>query len=101
MSLWHSPHALESMKKFDGMMPPTLVFADDGKNGDFGPPPSSRIEVGTTSGLTMRALGSGWALRQRAIAAGKATSSTAAATNAWRSRVHPPPAALRRQSQTP
>ena len=51
------------MKKFDGMMPPTLVFADDGKNGDFGPPPSSSMEVGTTSGLRMRSLGLGLALR--------------------------------------
>src|SRR3954469_1337539 len=101
MALWHWRQALESLKKFDGMMPPTLVFADEGKNGDLGPPPSSCIEVGTTSGLTMRALGSGFALRQSAIAPGKATSSTAAATNAWRNRVQPGPVALRCQSQTP
>ena len=51
------------MKKFDGMMPPTLVPAAEGKNGDFGPPPSSFIEVGTTSGLRMRLSGLGLALR--------------------------------------
>ena len=34
------------MKKFEGMMPPTLVFADEGKNGHFGPPPSSCIGRG-------------------------------------------------------
>src|SRR3954452_23473796 len=101
MSLWHSPHAFESMKKFDGMMPPTLVFADDGKNGDFGPPPSPCIEVGTMSGLTMRSLVLGFALRQRAVTPGRATSSTAAAANACRNLTHPAPAARRRQSQTP
>src|SRR3954454_7428951 len=110
MSLWHSPHAFESMKKFDGMMPPTLVFADEGKNGDFGPPPSPCIEVGTTSGLTMRSLGLGFALRQSIAAAGRATSSTAATANAWRNRAQPVPAVIaspaaetvrRRQSQIP
>src|ERR1700710_3323732 len=107
MSLWHSPQALESMKKFDGMMPPTLVFADDGKKGDFGPPPSPSMEVGTISGLTMRSLGFGFALRQSAMAPGSATSSTAATANACRQRVQPMPAlpeaaaALRPQSQTP
>ena len=39
------------MKKFDGMMPPVLVCADDGQNGDFGPPPSSSMEAGATSGF--------------------------------------------------
>ena len=93
------------MKKFDGMMPPTLVFADEGKNGDFGPPPSSCMEAGTTSGLTMRSLGLGFALRQSRAAAGRATSSTAATTNACRNRAQPglasPAAAFRRQSQIP
>ena len=92
------------MKKFDGMMPPTLVFADDGKNGDFGPPPSSCMEAGTTSGLTIRSLGLGFALRQSSAAAGRATSSTAATANACRNRAQPGPAApavRRRQSQIP
>ena len=34
------------MKKLEGMVPPTLVFEADGQKGDFGPPPSSSIEVG-------------------------------------------------------
>ena len=41
------------MKKFDGMMPPTFVFADDGKNGDSGPPPSPCIVSGGLVGLTI------------------------------------------------
>ena len=44
-------------------MPPTLVFADDGKNGELGPPPSSCIESGAIDGLTMRSLGFGLAAR--------------------------------------
>src|SRR5947209_8810552 len=59
MSLWHSPHNFESMKKFDGMVRLTFVLADDGQNGDLGPAPSSSMEAGTYSGLRMRALGSG------------------------------------------
>ncbi len=39
------------MKKSEGMMPPVLVFEDDGQNGDFGPAPSSVIETGTTLGI--------------------------------------------------
>ena len=49
------------MKKFDGMMPPTFVLADEGKNGDFGPPPSSSMTVGTTNWLTMWSDGLGLA----------------------------------------
>ena len=41
------------MKKFDGMMPLTLVFADDGQKGDFGPAPSSSIEMGTMRGFAI------------------------------------------------
>src|SRR6185295_6342490 len=98
MSLWHSPQVAESMKKLEGMMPPTLVFADDGKNGDFGPPPSSAIAVGTMSGFLMRFDGLGFALRHSAAAAGSTTSSTTAAAKAWRKRGEP---ALRRHSQAP
>jgi hypothetical protein len=54
MSLWHSPHALESMKKLDGMMSLVFVLAEDGKNGDCGPGPSSSMEVGTISGFLIR-----------------------------------------------
>ena len=53
MSLWHSPQISESMKKLEGMMPPVLVLADDGQNGDWGPPPSSSMEVGVTTGFRM------------------------------------------------
>ena len=42
------------MKKFEGMMPPTLVWAEAGKNGDFGPPPSPSIVSGGLAGFTMR-----------------------------------------------
>jgi hypothetical protein len=59
MSLWHSPQTFESMKKFAGMIPPTFVFADDGKNGELGPPPSPSIDSGGSVGLTMRSFGSG------------------------------------------
>ena len=52
----------ESMKKFDGMMPPTLVFADEGKNGEPGPPPSPSMDAGADDGLTMRSFGFGLAL---------------------------------------
>ena len=44
------------MKKFAGMMPPTFVCDDDGKNGVVGPPPSPSIVTGVSSGLTMRCL---------------------------------------------
>ena len=35
------------MKKFDGMIPFTLVLAEDGKNGDFGPAPLTAVEAKT------------------------------------------------------
>ncbi len=56
MSLWHSAQRSESMKKFAGMMPPTFVFADEGKKGLCGPPPSSCIVTGGFAGLMMRAV---------------------------------------------
>src|SRR5665811_2386771 len=37
MSLWQAPQASESMKKFDGMMAPVLVCADDGAHSPFAP----------------------------------------------------------------
>src|SRR5580765_4893671 len=42
------------MKKFAVMMPPTFVFAEDGKNGLCGPPPSAFIVEGGTEGFWMR-----------------------------------------------
>src|SRR3954466_8179050 len=101
MSWWHSPQAAESMKKFDGMIPPTLVAAEEGKKGDFGPPPSSVMEVGTIRGLRMWSSGFGLALRYSLVATGKRTSSTTAAAKAWRNRSQPPPWAPRRQIQAP
>jgi len=59
------------MKKFDGMMPPTFVFADEGKNGDCGPPPSPAIVSGAVSGLTMRSAGCGCAFTHTLTASGK------------------------------
>jgi len=50
----HSPQTSESMKKFDGMIPPTLVLAEEGKNLELGPPPSSCIVAGTWRGLRIR-----------------------------------------------
>ena len=47
------------MKKFDGMMPPTLVLEDEGKNGDASPPPSPSIDSGGDAGLTMRLVDGG------------------------------------------
>src|SRR5438270_5235205 len=82
MSLWHSPQAAESMKKLEGMMPPTVVFADEGKNGDFGPPPSSSVDAGTTRGFWMRATG----LRNSEAEAGKSTRTAIAARKAGRKR---------------
>jgi hypothetical protein len=39
------------MKKLEGMMPPTFVLADEGKKGDFGPPPSPSMEIGVKVGF--------------------------------------------------
>ena len=39
------------MKKFAGMVPPTFVFAEDGKKGLCGPPPSAFMLVGGTEGF--------------------------------------------------
>src|SRR5919106_5035180 len=84
MSLWHSPQVAESMKKLDGIMPPTFVLADDGKNGERGPPPSSCMEAGTTSGLVMRSFGFGCVRRHSAAPAGRSTRIARAAANARR-----------------
>src|SRR5262245_3477883 len=78
------------MKKLDGMMPPTFVFADEGKNGDAGPPPSSRIDIGTTLGLRMRSARFGASRCTTRIAGGAATSARDAAASAARYGIHPP-----------
>ena len=74
-----------------------MVFADDGKNGDFGPPPSSFMEVGTISGFLIRLDGFGLALRQAAVTAGRRTSNAAQTAKPVRKRRHPPPSFALRQ----
>src|SRR5262245_10132749 len=54
MSRWQRPHVSLVMKKVAGMIPLTLVFADEGKKGLFGPAPSSAIVVGGVTGFTIR-----------------------------------------------
>ena len=67
------------MKKFEGMTPPVFVFADEGKNGDEGPPPSCAMLIGGTSGLTMRSFGLGCDFAHRAADTGSTTRNTVAA----------------------
>jgi hypothetical protein len=52
--LWQRPQLSLVMKNVAGMMPRTLVSADDGKNGLSGPAPSWSMLSGTAAGLTMR-----------------------------------------------
>src|ERR1700694_1025528 len=47
------------MKKFDGMILPVFVCADDGAKGELAPAPSSFMERGTTVGLRMDFIGPG------------------------------------------
>jgi hypothetical protein len=51
--VWQRPQLSLVMKKFAGMMPRTLVSADDGKKGLFGPPPSSSMLAGTIVGFSI------------------------------------------------
>src|SRR6266545_475479 len=53
-SLWHRPQLSDVMKNVAGMMPRTLVSADEGKNGLSGPAPSPCMLWGVVSGLAMR-----------------------------------------------
>src|SRR5215813_11226098 len=53
MSLWHRPHSRLVMKNVEGIIPPTLVSADEGKKGLPGPPPSACMLSGGISGLTI------------------------------------------------
>src|SRR4051812_49085832 len=70
------------MKKFEGMIPPTSVFADEGKNGDSGPPPSSFIDIGAVAGLAIRDHRAGYAWAYSFAVTGRTTASVAAATPA-------------------
>ena len=54
------------MKKLAGMMPPTLVWAEEGKNGLFGPPPSPSMVAGTSTGFRIR---SRWGASERSFTA--------------------------------
>ena len=74
------------MKKLAGMMPPTLVLAEEGKNGDCGPPPSSCGDAGALVGLRIRSFGLGKALRYTKVDAGSITISASAGTYAARKR---------------
>src|SRR6516165_4450539 len=67
------------MKKFDGMIPPTFVFADEGKNGDFGPPPSLFMLTGALAGLTILASDGGCALASANTPTGRISANAAAA----------------------
>src|SRR3954447_4502714 len=51
MPWWHRAHVALVVKKSAGMIPLTFVSADDGKNGLFGPRPSSFMLAGTLVGL--------------------------------------------------
>ena len=77
MSLWQRPHASLVRKKSAGMMPSTLVFADDGKKGLSGPAPSSCMVAGGSVGLTMR-----WARRHSASVALRTNGAATAASSA-------------------
>src|ERR1700738_4808369 len=74
------------MKKLEGIMPPVLVLADDGKNGDFGPPPSSLGDVGTRCGLRMRSFGAGKTRRAREAPTGSITRIITTIANGLRNR---------------
>src|SRR5262249_28017668 len=53
MSRWQRPHISLVMKKFAGIVPFTLVFDEDGKNGLAVPAPSSSMVRGGTSGFAI------------------------------------------------
>src|SRR5260370_176721 len=51
MSFGNRPHSWLVMKKLDGITPPTLVSAEEGKKGLPGPPPSACMLRGGISGF--------------------------------------------------
>ena len=65
------------MKKLDGIVPPTFVLADEGKNGLAGPPPSPSIVRGGSIGFTIRC-----AARHRSAPVDRATTGTVRTTYA-------------------
>src|SRR5262245_54813530 len=72
MSGWHPllPQAFDSRKKSCGMSRSPTVLTEEGKNGPFGPPPSSNGVKGGVTGLTMVAAGGGKSRRQPRVPAG-------------------------------
>src|SRR6185503_17651246 len=103
MSLWHRSHVLLVMKKFAGMIPFTLVFADEGKNGLDGPAPSPSMLRAGDAGFTIRsAARSVWCcfITNAVDHAAAASSTTAPTACAGRSRVRPAETALVRASTT-
>src|ERR1700694_1637391 len=66
------------MKKLDGMMLPVSVCADEGAKGDRAPAPSSSIDSGGDTGLTMRSSGLGGILLFTAAEVGSRRSMDAA-----------------------
>src|SRR3954469_6181577 len=86
MSRWHLPQLSLVMKKADGIVPLTLVLAEEGKNGLPGPAPSPFIDAGAVEGLTMRCAARHCSARRpRSKAAAPATTiATAIATRTAR-----------------
>src|SRR5215469_7339341 len=78
------------MKKFAGMMPPTFVLAEDGKKGDFAPPPSPFIVRGAVEGFRMRSSGDGNNLTKTAAPAGRNRRTAKHAVKALRKRSQAP-----------
>src|SRR5262245_42843545 len=88
MSLWQLAHVWLVMKKFDGIVWPTFVFDDEGKNGLFGPAPSPSMLSGGVSGLTiLGTVRSAIACRPRTTADEPATTTTASAAMGSASRM--------------
>ena len=58
--------------------------ADDGKNGDFGPPLSDSIDAGAVRAFRIRSSLGGNVLRYAVAAAGKSTTAATRTAAAWR-----------------
>src|SRR5271155_5703053 len=54
MSAWQRSQASDFMKYWEGMLPPSLVCAELGKNFPLGPSPSPSMVSGGISGLEIR-----------------------------------------------
>ena len=87
MSWWQRPQTALVMKKFAGMVRPTLVSADEGKNGLFGPAPSASIVAGAVAGFTIRS--------RRGPSVRSLTASTTPATSAASATASPAQSSVR------